>query len=348
MKILFYVPFQILQRANGGKTVFFKTKQYLERAGIQVDLFDPWRSNFRQYDLIHSFTMESTDMWEFVRSERLKLAVTPISWYGVYATLRSRIKRWMKRAVRSKIHCPLHTYWWEECFAFPNILFPQSDMQARQLRLAFGVEPERTLVVRHGVDEAFLDADPTQFLDRYKVRDFILCVGRIDPIKNQLSLIRALKGTGIPLVLIGRPDTQKFEWYYEQCAREADETVLFIRDVDHDSPLLASSYAAARVFVLPSFREIPGLAALEAGLAGCNVAVTMAGIAQEYLGTHAKYIDPKSLASIRNVVLDCYHTNPPRNRAIQEHVKKNFLWQKVIQDNIEGYRRILESHANGQ
>ncbi len=34
--------------------------------------------------------------------------------------------------------------------------------------------------------------------------------------------------------------------------------------LDHDDPLLASAYAAARVFALPSWFETPGLAALEA------------------------------------------------------------------------------------
>jgi glycosyltransferase involved in cell wall biosynthesis len=347
MKILLYVPFQVLQRANGGITVFFKTKEYLERAGVQVDLFDPWRSDFKQYDLIHSFTMESVDMWDFANASGFRLAVTPISWYGVYATRRSRMKRWLKRKLRSKIHCPLHGYWWEDCFQFPDILFPQSDEQARQLRVAFRVPPKRMCVVRHGVDERFAAADPALFLRTHKAKDFVLCVGRFEPRKNQLSLIRALKGTGIRIVFIGRPDNARFDWYYEQCKRESEGS-LFLDEVKHDSPLLESAYAAARVLALPSHLEFPGLAALEAGLAGCRVAVTRVGVAEEYLGSHARYLDPRSVASIREAVLACYHENPARDIALQEHVKANFLWQKVTQDNIEGYQRILESHAKRQ
>ncbi len=345
MKVLFYVPFQVLQRANGGITVFFKTKEYLQRAGVQVDLFDPWRTDFKQYDLIHSFTMESTDMWDFAKANGLKLAVTPISWFGVYATLRSRIKRWVKRKVRAKIQCPLHPYWWEDCFGLPDIFFPQSNEQARQLHLAFGVPFERSLVVRHGVDDKFSHADPSLFLETHKVKDFILCVGRIDPRKNQLSLIMALKGTGIPLVLIGRPDTARFDWYYEACVREADGGVLFLRDLHHDSPLLASCYAAARVLVLPSFLEFPGLAALEAGLAGCSVVVTKVGVAREYLGSHARYLDPSSLQSIRRAVLDAYENDPKPNIVLQQHVMKNFLWETVTRGNAEGYRRLVNSPA---
>ena len=46
------------------------------------------------------------------------------------------------------------------------------------------------------------------------------------------------------------------------------EAVRWLGASDHDDPLLASAYAAARVFALPSWFETPGLAALEAALAG--------------------------------------------------------------------------------
>jgi glycosyltransferase involved in cell wall biosynthesis len=345
MKVLFYVPFQVLQAVNGGKTVFSKTMEYVERAGVQVDMFDPRRSDLKQYDLIHSFTMLSTDMWDFVMARGLNLAVTPISWFGVYATFRSRLKRWLKRQVRSTIHCSLHEYWWEDCFGWPDIFFPQSHEQARQLHLAFNVLPQRCLVVRHGVDERFATADPTAFLKAYRVKDFALCVGRFEPRKNQLSLIRALKGTGVPIVFIGRPDSDRYDWYLQQCVKEAQGSVQFITDLDHDSPLLESAYAAARVFVLPSLLEFPGLAALEAGLAGCSVAVTRVGVAREYLGSHARYLDPRSLESIREVVLDCYRGDQQRNSALREHVLNNFLWEKVTRGNIEGYQRILDSRS---
>jgi glycosyltransferase involved in cell wall biosynthesis len=343
MRVLFHLPFQILHRANGGKTVFLKTKEYLERAGIQVDLFDPWNTDLKHYDLVHSFSMESTDMWHYAKSCGARPAVTPISWFGPYATRRSLLFRWLKRRVRSKIRCPLHAYWWEDCFRFPDMFFPQSKSQAGQLRFAFGVTPSRISVVYHGVDERFASGNPAPFRQSYKIGDFVLCVGRVDPMKNQLSLIKALKGTGIPLVLVGRPDTPSGEWYYRQCVEEADNTVVFIRELHHDSPLLGSAYAAARVLVLPSYQEIPGLAALEAGLAGCNVAVTKVGVAQEYLGDRATYLDPGSFESIREAVVSCYENGPGRNTALQDHIMRNFLWEKVVHGNIAGYQRVLES-----
>ena len=340
MKVLFHTSFQVFQRANGGKTVFFKTKEALERAGVEVDVFDPNNCDFRKYDLIHSFTMESTEMWHFARSMNLKLAVTPISWFGGYARPRSRLARWVKRRIQSRILCPLHPFWWEECFTYPDHFFPQTWEQGCQLEAAFCVPRDRITVVHHGVDSRFATADPTEFLGRYHVGDFVLCVGRFEQIKNQISLIRALRDTGIPMVFIGRPDTALHAWCYEECVRDAPASTIFITDVEHDSPLLASAYAAARVVVLPSHRESPGLAALEGGLAGANVAITHVGGAREYFAEHASYLDPYSIESIRGAVLEAYRRQRP-NRALQAHIRQNYLWENVVLRNVDGYRRIV-------
>jgi glycosyltransferase involved in cell wall biosynthesis len=341
MKVLFYTSLFQFQKGNGGKTVLVKTKAALERAGIQVDLFDQWRSDFKRYDLVHCFTMESTSVWDFVKGVEGRLAVTPLSWFALYATRRSRLIRWAKRRVRRKIACPLHE-WWEGYFRYPDVFFPQSRQQAEQLSTAFGVPRARVVVVPHGVDERFADASPVPFKDRFKREDFVLCVARFEPRKNQLGLIRALRGSGLPLVFIGRPDNERFGAYYRQCVAEAGASALFIDDLDHDSELLRSAYAAARVLVLPSHLEFPGLAALEAGLAGCSVAVTQVGCAAEYLGRHATYLDPYSEASIRTAVLEAHRQARP-NTALQDHIRREFLWDTVVRRNIEGYEMILDA-----
>ena len=342
MRVLFYTSIFQFQGGNGGRTVFLKTMESLRRRGIEVDLFDQWRCDFKRYDLVHCFTMETTSMWDYVKAVEGRLAVTPISWYGVYTTLRSRIIRAVKRRVRAKIKCPLHQ-WWEDYFRYPDVFFPQSDVQAQQLAVAFGVPPQKTIVVYHGVDERFADASPAAFVQAFKREGFVLCVARFEPRKNQLGLIRALRGTGVPLVFIGQPDNERFEPYYRQCVGEADPSTLFIKDLPHDSDLMRSAYAAARVFVLPSHVEFPGLAALEAGLAGCRVAMTRGGCSREYLGDHAAYFDPYSEAEIRTVTLQAFQESGPRDGALRDHIARNFLWDTVTRRNVEGYEMILDS-----
>ena len=72
---------------------------------------------------------------------------------------------------------------------------------------------------------------------------------------------------------------------YDKCVKEAGSNVKFLGDLDHSSDMLRSAYAACDVFVLPGWFETPGLAALEAALAGAKVVATKGGSTKEYFLT---------------------------------------------------------------
>ena len=88
------------------------------------------------------------------------------------------------------------------------------------------------------------------------------------------------------LVLIGGPD-KDFAEYYEKCKEEAGSNVHFLGWVDHKDPLLASAYAAAHTFVLPSHHEIFGNTLFESGMYGCNIVSTRA---LPLSGLNARYV----------------------------------------------------------
>ena len=92
---------------------------------------------------------------------------------------------------------------------------------------------------------------------------------------------------------IGEP-VPGHEAYARECRRAGDGFVTWLGRLEHDDPLLASAYAAARVFALPSWFETPGLAALEAALAGSAVAITPFGSTREYFGDLVTYCRPAS------------------------------------------------------
>ncbi len=108
--------------------------------------------------------------------------------------------------------------------------------------------------------------------------------------------------------------------------------------LDHHDPLLASAYAAARVFALPSWFETPGLAALEAGLAGCSLTVTPFGSTRDYFGDMVEYARPDRPVEIRRAVVKCWEDGPdPRlSRSIATH----YLWPKVAQITAEVYDQV--------
>jgi len=80
-----------------------------------------------------------------------------------------------------------------------------SDMEKRLISRHFHniIHKDNYEIVKTGIDLSYEHGDSDLFEGRYGIKNFVLCVGRIEDLKNQLSLISALKGAGIPLVLVG-------------------------------------------------------------------------------------------------------------------------------------------------
>ncbi len=137
----------------------------------------------------------------------------------------------------------------------------------------------------------------------------MLSVGRIEPRKNTLALVRAARRLALPLVIAGEapPGCEQYE---AECRSAADPQTIWLGRLDHHDPLLASAYAAARVFALPSWFETPGLAALEAALAGCSVVITPFGSTKEYFGGLVEYARPHRPEEISRGLARCWEDGP--------------------------------------
>jgi len=198
---------------------------------------------------------------------------------------------------------------------------------------------DKMFVVPNGVDSEFASASDRLFVEKYELKDFVLYVGRIEPRKNQLNLIRAMKDIDAELVLIGEP-VSGCEWYYDKCQREAGKNVHFLGKMLHQSDLLVSAYAACNIFVLPGWFETPGLAALEAALAGAKVVVTDGGSTKEYFKDKVLYIKPNSPPDIHKKIKMALASESTDE--LKNFVMKSFTWEKVAERNLEGYEKVLK------
>lgn len=337
MRVLFCTYPTAFQNPGGGETLLLKSKQYLEQRGVQVDLFDPWRTRIADYEIVHCFSRNTSSLWPRLKEYGCKVVVTPISWLDVgrRLRLRERIKQAGKRLLMG--HAAIDD---ADNYRSPDLFLPNSNGEAARLRARYNLGSDRIRIVPHGVDRRFAYADATLFRSTYGLDHFILSVGRfVKAHKNQLGLIRALKGrVDIPLVFIGSasPDEQG---YYEQCRREADEGTRFLGALPHESPLLASAYKAASVLAMPSFLEAPGLAALEAGVAGARVVVTEVGATREYFGDLVEYVDPRSAESVRTGVERALAR--PADGALARHLLSRYSWDGIAEATHQAYESVL-------
>jgi glycosyltransferase involved in cell wall biosynthesis len=163
-----------------------------------------------------------------------------------------------------------------------------------------------------------------------------LCVARIEPRKNQLRLVRALRGSGIPLLLVGRPGANHGR-YYSAVKGAAGEETEFRGYCAHER--LPELYGSARVHVLPSWFETPGLASLEAAASGCGLVVTDRGSTRDYFGENALYCEPESEDSIRSAVLKAWE-GPP-SPSLRRIMSEKFTWEEVARLTRDSYSSVL-------
>lgn len=335
--------YQSVSIVHGGPRVqMLKTKGELEKLDVEVSLFDSWSPfNRSDFDLFHLFSANigTFHLARHIEELRLPLATSPIFFTRHSpAFIRSALflEGALKR-VRKGIWTDLG-YAREIC-RWSSAVLPNTSDESTLVERGLGIAANKISVVPNGVDAHFEFGDPAIFRKTYGIDKFILNVGHIGPPrKNVLSLIKALEEIDHPAVIIGKVIGAEGEL----CLREAskNKNILVIQGLENESEMLASAYAACDVFALPSWFETPGIAALEAGLAGAKVVITPHGGTRDYFESMARYVDPYSVDSIRAGILSAISMG--RDTTLQQHIKGKYLWKNVAEKTLAVYQKIME------
>ncbi|MET3814695.1 glycosyltransferase [Pantoea sp. UYEF8] len=219
----------------------------------------------------------------------------------------------------------------------------------RKLLEQIGVSHQSTSIVKNPVNAAvFENGDPSLFREQIGVENYILCVGRIEARKNQALLALALRDSKIPLVLIGHVADEK---YAELIKKWGGDNVIFAGRVESNSPMLASAFAGAKVFCLPSWSEGAPLVALEAAASGCNMVLSDRSSEKEYFGNLARYVNPADVNDIREKVLsawnDTAHDKSLLSQTLKQQMKLEHSWEKYAANTKSAYEEaIISSEHN--
>jgi glycosyltransferase involved in cell wall biosynthesis len=341
--------YQAISILRGGPLAQLRgTARHLPAHGVTPRLFDPWSPfGATDADVLHIFAANigTYHLAREIRDLGIPLLVSPIIYRRHGAGFIRRSLRLTRAAQR------LGPGIWSDYAITADIcswaarVLPNTRAEARLLEEGLGVPAERIVVVPNGVDERFAHGDPALFRGRYGLSNFILTVGHTGHRrKNVLALIRALAGIDHPAVIIGRIIRGA---YGDACVREAAKHphILLIDGLPGDSDMLASAYAACDVFVLPSLFETPGIAALEAGLAGAKVVITKHGGTTEYFGEMARYVEPSSVEDIRRGIREALDAAP--DDRLRGHIRERYLWGEVARMTAAVYAGVLADRRTG-
>ena len=171
--------------------------------------------------------------------------------------------------------------------------------------------------------------------------DYAVCPGVFAPRKNQLSLIRALKNQNIPVVFLGGAINGKPD-YWIRCKKEKNDKMLFLGYLPSTDIEYWKILAHARVAVLPSDCETPGIAMIEAAYAGARPVITRFGGTMEYYGMQGEYLNPTSLKSIRNAVIKGWE----RGRLLPSEIAAIpfYSWEDAAKLTLNAYESVMRHH----
>ena len=337
---------------------------------VEVRGSDGLADDLPPYDLAHLFNIQTAESswtaFEVLQKQNAPVVLSSIFWdmldhWFEFAVEMRRSWRYLARFVgkskarqmytaRQRRKGPQSDIWQlqRRLLESADRVLPNSRSEADLLHQTFalnGTFYDRVNVIPNGIAPDLFDPAPTPsevFAEQYGVRDFVLEVGAISPIKNQLGVIEALYDLPVPLVFVGQP-AEAMPEYAEQCKTLGKKrgNVLFIDRLPHED--LPGIYALAQVHVLPSWRETPGLASLEAAAAGCHIVTTSIGSTRDYFGDWAWYCYPDDLDSIRRGVTEALQA--PRSTALREQILSQFTWQRAGEATLAAYEKALnEKH----
>lgn len=357
MKILF-ISRATLYKDGGGDTVqILNTAKYLRELGLTIDIrLCNETIDYTGYDLVHFFNIiRPADILVHIKRSRLPYVVSTI--YVDYSEYEKKMRgglaglvfklfpadtiEYAKVVARrllngEKIVSP--SYLWlgqrraiRKIIRGAAILLPNSHSEYKRLEARYGI-PHRYKAIPNAIDPLLFQAT----ISMPKDPSLVICVGRIEGRKNQLSLIKALKDTSFRLIIIGSPSANQ-KAYDEACRNAAGPNISFVSNIPQQE--LIDYYQKATVHVLPSWFETTGLSSLEAAAMGCNIVITDKGDTREYFNNYAYYCEPDIPATILTAVEKA--AIAPFNDQLRTKIFTQYTWKQTAQQTLEAYREII-------
>jgi len=371
MKVLMQSRKNFFELRGGDTVQLEKTKMELEKLGVEVDFSLDFEPDLSNYDLVHlSNVTRIQETYLHVKNAKKQgkpIVLSTIYWpmdeferlgqVGIRKFINSHVKidteekikaiaRYLKdKNSRNEATRNLWKigYTKMQKYVVDNVdyFLPNSEMEMDEFCKFFGVEKDRYKVIPNAIDaDIARKQDEVEIPKEFeKYRNAIICVGRIEPRKNQLSLVKALDKSNYKLILVGAvSDNQKS--YFNEIKEIMDRNPNFYYIPKIENSKLYQLYKVCKVSTLPSWLDTPGLVSLEAAAMGCNLAISSKGSTTEYFINMAEYCLPDDINGIRSAIDRAYAK--PQNDKLKNRIFENYTWKIAGQKTLDAYKTILD------
>lgn len=373
MKILMWGRFDLFDIGGGDKIQIENTALELRKLGVDVDISTSLDTELEDYDLVHIFQLD----WipeTFLYAKKAKNYGKPVVLSPIHHSV-EEVKRFdneyafgfrkvskllcnkqhtrdtikniyraifdkrKRQATALSIHMGLKNQHIQTLKMADEVLV-QTELEAQDLIATYGVGID-WIKVQNGVGEQFIKKENHD--NPLDIEDYVLCVGRIEARKNQLSIIEAVKQMKLEeevdttLVFVGKKSNHHGA-YIDMFNKEVSKHswIEYVPFTPYEE--MPGLYQHAKVSVSASWFETTGLTSLESLFMGTNV-VASGNRAKEFLGDYASYCDPGDVNSIKNAIRAELSKDPPE---FPDEARKEFTWKNAAKKTLMVYRRLLE------
>jgi glycosyltransferase involved in cell wall biosynthesis len=355
MKILFKNRFNSFESPGGDTVQMLKTKEYLEKMGLKIDISLDYKSNLQDYDLVHIFNCmrpleTSASIFQAKEADK-KVILSSIYWdfnefnlFGRSSNFERLLYRYLNEFTIEKIkdarrvnHGNLrkfdilkyYLYNYKKTLKLVDRFLPNSINEGEIIRRKIFKKAQYSVVYNAVDKESFyINHD-------IKRKNQTILAARIDPRKNILNLVKAI--TKRELNIYGDPSDYHLD-YFNSIKNESKKNINFYSSVSHND--LLNLYNSHMVHILPSWLETPGLSQLEAAACGCNIVSTSKGSAFEYFKDKAKYCDPGNINSISEALENAFNNLVPADD-MSAFVLDNYTWETTAKQTLAAYEKVI-------
>lgn len=356
MNVLFVCRDDIYDTPGGDTIQIVKTKKFLEKLGVHISIHSFSQYEPEDFDLVHFFNIINCDKILGLISH-LKIPYVLSTIYVDYTEYEKKARRgylgivsqiiprnylqYFKIILKSLMNKKLpHVEFLRRGYyssmqyvaGKAHLLLPNSNSEMYRLKKDLNLDSKYHVIPNAYDDSLFNDT----VIPDNKFSNSVVCVARIEGLKNQHMVIRAMESLPYKLFIIGKSSPNHKD-YYEYCKTIASDRVEFIEHVEHEK--LPMILKAARVHVLASWFETTGLVSLEAAAMGCAIVVSKKGDQCEYFKKYAHYCDPENVDSIKNAIEKAYQDG--ETLELKEVVCKEYTWKRTAEETLLAYEKVL-------
>jgi len=197
---------------------------------------------------------------------------------------------------------------------------------------------KRNFVVYNGVDLKLFEFSN-------KPKDYFLWVGRVEPYKGIENAIYVAKKTKIKLLLIGKVDPERMNYFKEKIEPNLNERIQYLGEVSQKE--LIKIYQGAIATLYPIEWEEPfGLVMAESMACGTPVIAFNFGSAKEVIkdgktGFVVPFLNKKGEKNFEGLIEAIDRIKEIKRKDCREWVEKNFSIEKMVKNYEKIYYQIL-------